>query len=112
MGEQTAAAAAAGQRGGVDRAALRVVFLSSLGGALEFYDFVVFGVFSAYIGAAFFPAGDALVSQLQTLAVFAVGYLARPIGGLLFGRQGTAWAGATPFCSPCWRCRARRSSWG
>jgi MFS family permease len=73
---------------GVDRAALRVVFLSSLGGALEFYDFVVFGVFAAYIGRAFFPAGDPLVSQLQTLAVFAVGYLARPIGGLFFGRKG------------------------
>lgn len=86
MGEQ-AATTATGRRG-VDRAALRVVFLSSLGGALEFYDFVVFGVFGAYIGAAFFPAGDPLVSQLQTLAVFAVGYLARPIGGLLFGRQG------------------------
>lgn len=75
-------------RGGFDRAALRVVFLSSLGGALEFYDFVVFGVFAAYIGRAFFPAGDPLVSQLQTLAVFAVGYFARPIGGLFFGRKG------------------------
>lgn len=72
----------------IDRAALRVVFLSSLGGALEFYDFVVFGVFAAYIGRAFFPAGDPLVSQLQTLAVFAVGYLARPVGGLFFGRKG------------------------
>jgi MFS family permease len=73
---------------GVDRAALRVIFLSSLGGALEFYDFVVFGVFAAYVGRAFFPAGDPLVSQLQTLAAFAVGYLARPIGGLFFGRKG------------------------
>lgn len=73
---------------GIDKAALRVVLLSSLGGALEFYDFIVFGVFGAYISAAFFPAGDPLVSQIQTLAVFAAGYLARPIGGLLFGRRG------------------------
>ena len=73
---------------GLDRAALRVVLLSSLGGALEFYDFVVFGVFGAYISAAFFPAGDPVVSQVQALAVFAVGYLARPVGGLVFGRRG------------------------
>ncbi len=81
-----------GKRGnetaGIDRAALRVVLLSSLGGALEFYDFVVFGVFGAYISTAFFPAGDPVVSQIQTLAVFAVGYLARPVGGLLFGGRG------------------------
>lgn len=75
-------------RAGLDRAALRVVLLSSLGGALEFYDFVVFGVFGAYISAAFFPSGDPVVSQIQALAVFAVGYLARPVGGLVFGRRG------------------------
>ena len=73
---------------GLDRAAVRVVLLSSLGGALEFYDFVVFGVFGAYISAAFFPAGDPMVSQVQALAVFAAGYLARPLGGLVFGRRG------------------------
>ena len=71
-----------------DRAALRVVFLSSLGGALEFYDFIVFGAFAAYISRAFFPANDPSVSLLSTFAVFGVGYLARPIGGLLFGRRG------------------------
>src|SRR5271163_448804 len=71
-----------------DRAALRVVFLSSLGGALEFYDFIVFGTFAAYISRAFFPANDPAVSLLNTFAVFGVGYLARPVGGLLFGRRG------------------------
>ena len=73
---------------GLDRAALRVVVLSSLGGALEFYDFVVFGVFGVYISAAFFPSGSPLTSQIQGLAVFAAGYLARPLGGLVFGRRG------------------------
>ncbi len=72
----------------LDGAALRVLVLSSLGGALEFYDFVVFGVFGAYISAAFFPAADPAAAQVQTLAVFAAGYLARPIGGLVFGRRG------------------------
>ncbi len=73
---------------GVDRAALRVVVLASLGGALEFYDFVVFGVFGLYISAAFFPSGDPLTSQLSGLALFGAGYFARPLGGLLFGRRG------------------------
>ncbi len=76
------------QQAGVDRAALRVVLLSSLGGALEFYDFVVFGVFNAFISAAFFPSGDPVSSQLSGLALFGAGYLARPLGGLLFGRRG------------------------
>ena len=78
----------AGPRTGLDRAALRVVLLSSLGGALEFYDFVVFGVFNLYISAAFFPSGDLVSSQLRGLALFGAGYLARPLGGLLFGRRG------------------------
>ena len=65
----------------IDRAALWAVFLSSLGGALEFYDFIVFGTFAAYISKAFFPANDPLVSLLLTFGLFAAGYLARPIGG-------------------------------
>lgn len=73
---------------GLDKAMLRVVLLSSLGGALEFYDFVIFGVFGAYVSDAFFPTASPAVSQVRTLAVFAAGYLARPIGGLVFGRRG------------------------
>lgn len=72
----------------IDRAALWVVFLSSLGGALEFYDFIVFGTFAAYISKAFFPANDPTVSLLLTFGLFAAGYLARPIGGLVFGGRG------------------------
>jgi MFS transporter, MHS family, proline/betaine transporter len=75
-------------RRGLDRAGLRVVLIASLGGALEFYDFIVFGTFAAYISRAFFPASDPLVSLLSTFAVFAVGYLSRPLGGLLFGWRG------------------------
>src|SRR4029077_7770502 len=75
-------------RRGLDRAALRVVLIASLGGALEFYDFIVFGTFAAYISKAFFPANDPLVSLLLTFGLFAAGYLARPIGGLVFGGRG------------------------
>jgi len=75
-------------RRGLDRAGLRVVLIASLGGALEFYDFIVFGTFAAYISRAFFPASDPLVSLLSTFAVFAVGYVSRPLGGLVFGWRG------------------------
>ncbi len=84
----TFAAATPGPVRRFDRAAFRVVFLSSLGGALEFYDFIVFGTFAAYLSRAFFPAEDPFVSLLSTFAVFGAGYVARPVGGLVFGRRG------------------------
>jgi MHS family proline/betaine transporter-like MFS transporter len=66
----------------------RVIILSSLGGALEFYDFVVYSTFAQYIGAAFFPATDPLVQLMFSFAVFAVGYVARPLGGIVFSHFG------------------------
>jgi len=63
--------------------------LAALGGALEFYDFVVFVFFAKVIGAAFFP--DDLpewLRQLQTFGIFAAGYLARPIGGIVIAHFG------------------------
>ena len=66
----------------------RMLLLASFGGALEFYDFVVFGVFAASIGAAFFPAGDPLASSIGGYAGFAIGYLARPLGGLIMAHLG------------------------
>ncbi|QGZ63173.1 MFS transporter [Paraburkholderia acidisoli] len=59
----------------------RLIVLASLGGALEFYDFVVYGVFAQFIGAAFFSMLDPMMSLVMSFAVFAIGYLSRPIGG-------------------------------
>lgn len=73
---------------GLGRAQWRVIILSSLGGALEFYDFVVFSTFAQYIGGAFFPKANPLTQLLQTFAVFAVGYVARPVGGIVFSHFG------------------------
>src|SRR5690606_8290723 len=67
----------------------RTLGLAALGGALEFYDFVVFVFFAKVIGAAFFP--DDLpewLRQLQTFGIFAAGYLARPIGGIVIAHFG------------------------
>jgi MFS transporter, MHS family, proline/betaine transporter len=75
-------------RENIDRAGWRIVLLASLGGTLEFYDFVVFGVFARDIADAIFPSSTPLVSLLASFAAFAVGYLARPIGGIVLSHFG------------------------
>jgi MFS family permease len=72
----------------ISRADWRVILLASLGGALEFYDFVVYSLFARYIGANFFPSDDPMVSLVASFGVFAVGYFARPLGGLFFSHIG------------------------
>src|SRR6202167_926064 len=68
---------------------IRTLALASLGGALEFYDFVIFVFFTGIIGRLFFSAGTAeWIRQLQTFGVFAVGYFARPLGGVVLAHFG------------------------
>src|SRR5580698_7085028 len=81
-------AVAATATGEISRAQWRVLILSSLGGALEFYDFVVFSTFAAYISGAFFPSSDPTTGLLKTFITFAVGYVARPVGGVIFSHFG------------------------
>ena len=66
----------------------RIVLLASLGGALEFYDFVIFGVFAKDIADAIFPNPTPLISLMMSFAAFAAGYLARPIGGIVLSHFG------------------------
>ena len=56
----------------------RIVLLASLGGTLEFYDFVIFGIFAKDIADAIFPNPTPLISLMVSFAAFAAGYLARP----------------------------------
>src|SRR6185436_11772269 len=72
----------------ITAAGWKIVLLASLGGTLEFYDFVIFGVFARDIADAVFPASDPLVSLILSYATFAVGYLARPIGGIFLSHYG------------------------
>jgi MFS family permease len=81
----------------IDRAGWRIVLLASLGGTLEFYDFVIFGVFARDIAAAIFPNTDPLVSLISSFATFAVGYLARPIGGIVLSHYGDRYGRRTVF---------------
>lgn len=66
----------------------KVLVLSALGGAIEFYDFIVFIFFAKIISQLFFPAQDQIASLMAVFAVFAVGYFARPLGGIVFGHLG------------------------
>lgn len=60
----------------------------SLGNALAFYDFLVFGIFAVQIGQAIFPQGDSANQLLLTLGTFGTGFVTRPIGAWVIGRLG------------------------
>lgn len=66
----------------------RIILLASLGGSLEFYDFIIYGIFVQYISAQFFPTTDPYVSLILSFSVLALGFLARPFGGALLGTLG------------------------
>lgn len=67
----------------------KTLSLSALGGALEFYDFIIFVFFAAVVGKLFFPADmPEWLRQLQTFGIFAAGYLARPLGGIVLAHFG------------------------
>jgi MFS family permease len=69
--------------------ALKAYIASLTGTSLEYYDFAIYSVASALIfPKIFFPNNDEFVGLLLSFSTFAVGYLARPIGGVVFGRLG------------------------
>jgi len=71
------------------RSAERKTVLAGLAGnILEWYDFGVYGFFAAAIGSQFFPAHDPAVSLIASFGVFAIGFLARPLGAMVFGHVG------------------------
>ncbi|MFD3843917.1 MFS transporter [Streptomyces sp. NPDC058642] len=69
---------------------LRLVAASGLlGTAVEFYDFLVYGTVAALVfGELFFPGADPAVGTIAAFGTFAAGYVARPLGGILFGHFG------------------------
>jgi hypothetical protein len=73
---------------GVRISSTRTTLLASLGGALEYYDFIIYGIFAGEIARAIFPATSPLISLMASFGTFAVGYLARPIGGIVLSHFG------------------------
>lgn len=66
---------------------IRAILIGSSGNLVEWYDFYVYAAFSLYFAKAFFPEGNQTAQLLNTAAIFAVGFLMRPIGAWLFGRM-------------------------
>lgn len=63
----------------------KIISATVIGNALEFYDFLTYAYFAVYIGKTFFPAQNSFLSLLASVAVFGVGFLTRPLGGILIG---------------------------
>ena len=72
----------------VDLEARRAVAAAVVGNVLEWYDFAVYAYMATVIAAKFFPASDEVTSLLSTFAAFGIGFVARPLGGILIGRLG------------------------
>ncbi len=68
---------------------IKTLGLSSLGGTLEFYDFIIFAFFSSYISKNFFPENLSPFWQLfNTYGIFAAAYVVRPLGGIVMAHFG------------------------
>ena len=94
MSTSSSTAGALGAQGGQAARPLtgqdyKTLALAALGGALEFYDFIIFVFFAKVIGQLFFPASvPDWLRLLQTFGIFAAGYLARPLGGIVIAHFG------------------------
>src|SRR5277367_1533655 len=66
----------------------RVLFASSVGTMIEWYDFYIFGSLALPISLKFYPPGNETFAYIAYLATFAVGFVVRPFGALFFGRIG------------------------
>src|SRR5262249_44093851 len=66
----------------------RALWAAAIGNLLEWYDFGVYAYLASQIAKNFFPGSDPTASLLASFAAFGVGFLARPLGGILIGRLG------------------------
>jgi len=67
------------------RRRLKAIFVGSIGNLVEWYDFYAYTAFALYFAHSFFPGNDPVVQQLNAAILFAIGFIMRPIGGLVFG---------------------------
>jgi metabolite-proton symporter len=75
--------------GAAGQSRLRVILAASVGSALEWYDFFLYGTAAALVfGELFFPKSDPVVGTLLAFLTFGVGFVVRPIGGIIFGIMG------------------------
>src|ERR671911_1021311 len=80
---------AGGQQEGETQSIRQVVAASFIGTTIEWYDFFLYGTAAALVfNELFFPTFDPLAGTLAAFATFAAGFLARPLGGIVFGHYG------------------------
>ena len=78
-----------GEREGETQSIWQVVLSSFIGTTIEWYDFLLYGSAAALVfGQLFFPYADPLVGTLASFGIYGVGFVARPIGGIVFGHYG------------------------
>jgi MHS family shikimate/dehydroshikimate transporter-like MFS transporter len=78
-----------GQREGDTQSIRQVIAASFIGTTIEWYDFFLYGSAAALVfGQLFFPYSDPLVGTLASFGIYGVGFLARPVGGIIFGHYG------------------------
>lgn len=70
------------------REVVRALVAGSIGNMMEWYDFAIFGYFTSIISQKFFPSTDPVASLLSTFAVYAVGFIMRPLGAFVIGSYG------------------------
>jgi MHS family proline/betaine transporter-like MFS transporter len=66
----------------------KTVVTSMMGNLFEFYDFILFAYFAPILGKLFFPSADETTELIKAFGVFAVGFIVRPLGGIVFGHIG------------------------
>src|SRR6476620_11438818 len=86
MRMQTAPSSSASDAGG--QSLTRTIFASAAGTMIEWYDFYIFGSLTAVIASKFYHTGTPLGDLIAWLATFAIGFLVRPFGAIIFGRIG------------------------
>ena len=66
----------------------RAIVSCAVGNFVELFDFLIFGLFAAQIGANFFPGNDPVLSLLSAFATYGVGFVMRPVGAIMIGAYG------------------------
>ena len=66
----------------------RALTAAAVGNVLEWYDFAVYAYMATVLAKKFFPAADDITSLLSTFAAFGIGFVVRPLGGIVIGRIG------------------------
>jgi MHS family proline/betaine transporter-like MFS transporter len=77
----------------------RAIVTTGIGTVIEGYDILLYGYLAGILAEQFFPAADPTVGLLNTFAIFAVGFVARPLGGLAFGHIGDRFGRRTALLS-------------